>query len=114
MTDGLLNNIIQLEKNIQAEAANEVARVSAWQTRELANLQTALATARSDEEQRCQRLMAEHKTALLREGANLEAAATAWCERLTGLDDTTLHTALKRQLAAILPGGDHDHPHGQG
>jgi hypothetical protein len=77
-------------------------------------MQVSLATARNDDEQRCRRLLAEYKTALLREGANLEAAAAAWCERLASLNDTTLHSALKRHLATILPGGDHDHPHGQG
>ena len=29
-------------------------------------------------------------------------------------DDSTLEEVLRRHLAGVLPGGDHDHPHGQG
>lgn len=114
MTDGLLNNIIQLEKSIQAEVADEQQRATDWQARELAALEAELAAAQAGEEERGRQLLAENKAALQREGAALEEAASAWCERLSKLDETTLHAALKRHLAAILPGGDHDHPHGQG
>ena len=43
----------------------------------------------------------------------IKAATDAWCKRLAALDDAILSRVLKRKLAAILPGGDHDHPHGQ-
>jgi hypothetical protein len=114
MTDGLLETIIQLEKRIQADAAEEQARAEAWQTRELAALQTAIAEAHTDREQRYRQLLDARKAELLREGAAMEAAASAWCERMASLDERCLHDVLERHLAAILPGGDNDHPHGQG
>jgi len=114
MTDGLLENIIQLEKHIQAEVASEQARASEWQSRELTELHQAMSKAREKEKQRCQQQLAEKKAELLNEGTAMEAAADAWCQRLASLDEAILRDALKRYLAAILPGGDHDHPHGQG
>jgi hypothetical protein len=114
MTDELLNNIIQLEKVIQAEVAEEQARATAWQIRELSALQEALAAARKEEELHCRQLLAEKKSSLLREGAAIEEAVAAWCERLTSLEEAILQDVLKRHLVIILPGGEHDHPHGQG
>lgn len=114
MTDGLLENIIQLEKQIQSEVADEQVRAAAWQAREMSAMQDALEKTRLIEEQRRRQSLAEKKAAIEREGAALEAASSAWCQRLADLDETRLRDALKWHLAAILPGGDHDHPHGQG
>lgn len=113
MTDGLLENIIQLEKRIQSELANEKERAENWQRHELDDLQAALAAAQKAEEDRHRQVMAEAKAELLQEGKVLEAAANAWCQRLSELDDAVLRDVLKRHLAEILPGGEHDHPHGQ-
>ena len=113
MTDGLLENIIQLEKRVQLEVTAERARAEAWQQRELAAIEISFAEDLHAEEQRCRQVMAEKKAALQSEGAKLEAISSAWCQRLSTLDDATLCDVLKRHLAAILPGGDHDHPHGQ-
>jgi hypothetical protein len=114
MTDGLLENIIQLEKRIQTEVAVEQTRADEWQKRELAALQNSFTEAQATEKERCRQRLTEEKTGLLREGAVLEADSAAWCQRLSSLDNATLRDLLKRHLAAILPGGDHDHPHGQG
>lgn len=114
MTDGLLENIIQLEKQIQDNVAAEQVRAEQWQERELAALETSLLAARSATEERRKQILTEKKAELLREGAGLEAAAKGWCQRLEKLDDTTLEDVLKQHLAGVLPGGDHDHPHGQG
>lgn len=114
MTDGLLENIIQLEKRIQIEVAAEQTRADEWQERELAALQSSFTEAQGTEKERCRGIMAEKKTGLIREGAALEADSSAWCQRLSNLDNATLRDVLKRHLAAILPGGNHDHPHGQG
>ena len=113
MTDGLLENIIQLEKQIQANVAAEQTRAEQWQERELAALENSLAAARSATEERRKQALSEKKAELLREGADLEAAAKDWCQRLEKLEDTILEEVLKRHLAGVLPGGDHDHPHGQ-
>jgi len=114
MTDGLLENIIQLEKQVQANVAAERARAEQWQKRELAALETSLVAERSATEEQREQVLKEKKAALLREGADLEAAAKDWCQRLETLEETTLENVLKRHLAVVLPGGDHDHPHGQG
>jgi len=113
MTDGLLENIIQLEKHIQSEVTTERARAGAWQQREVAAVELTLVRALATEEQRCQQLLAESERKLQSESAALEATSSAWCQRLSKLDDATLRDLLKRHLAAILPGGDHDHPHGK-
>ena len=113
MTDGLLENIIHLEKQIQAKVAAEQVRAEQWQEHELAALESSLTEARAATEEQREQVLAEEKADLLCEGANLEAAATDWCHRLAKLDDLTLGEVLKRHLADVLPGGDHDHPHGQ-
>ena len=114
MKDGLLENIIQLEKRIQAEVAAEQARAGEWQQRELTAIESCFAAALTAEQERGRQMLAEKKRALQNEGAALESAASAWCRTLLNLDDAILHDVLKRHLAVILPGGDHDHPHGQG
>ena len=114
MTDGLLENIIQLEKRIQTDVAAEQTRANEWQKRELATLQSSFTDTQAAEKERCQQILTEKKAGLLREGAALEADSADWCQRLSSLDNATLRDVLKRHLAAILPGGDHDHPHGQG
>lgn len=113
MTDGLLDNIIDLEKRIQAEVAAEQTRAEEWRVRELATLEEESAEARMIEEAHCRELLAEQEEQLKGEGTALEAAASAWCQRLLALDDEILSDVLKRHLAGILPGGDYDHPHGQ-
>lgn len=113
MTDGLLENIIQLEKHIQSEVTAEQERANEWQQRELTVIESSFATALTAEEERSRQMLAEKKAELQSEGAALEATSSAWCQRLSMLDDATLCDVLKRHLAAILPGGDHDHPHGQ-
>ena len=113
MTDGLLENIIHLEKQIQANVAAEQVRAGQWQERELAALESSLTEARADTEEQREQALAEKKAQLLCESADLEAAATDWCQRLATLDDATLGEVLKRHLAGVLPGGDHDHPYGQ-
>jgi hypothetical protein len=114
MTDGLLENIIQLEKQIQASVSAEQIRAEQWQERELAALESSLVAERSATEERRKQALTEKQAELLREGSDLKAAAEAWCQRLDKLEDSTLEEVLRRHLAGVLPGGDHDHPHGQG
>jgi len=113
MTDGLLQSIIQLEKHIQAEAAAEHARAEEWQQRELAAMESSFAATLTAEKERGRQMLAAKKSELKSKSAALVSASSAWCQRLLDLDDATLQDALKQHLAAILPGGDHDHPHGQ-
>ena len=95
MNDGLLENIIQLEKQIQTNVAAEQVRAEQWQKRELAALETSLLEARSVSEERRKQVLTEKKAELLREGEGLEAEAKDWCQRLANLDDTTLEEVLK-------------------
>ncbi len=113
MTDGLLENIIQLEKRIQDGVTAEQARADEWQQRELIAIESSFAAALTTDEERYRQMLAEKKAELQNEGAALEATSSAWFQRLSNLDDATLRDVLKRHLAAILPRGDHDHPHGQ-
>lgn len=119
MTDGLLENIIQLEKRIQTKVVAEQALANEWQQRELTTLENTFTAAKTAEKERCLQRLTEEKSAILREGAAQESASTAWCKRLSNLDNARLRDLLKQHLTAILPdgetaGGDHDHPHGEG
>lgn len=113
MTDGLLGNIIQLEKRIQATVAAEEERAQSWCRRELAALQKVLSASREAETARLQMRLSEEKTELMREAELSKKASSDWCQRLQTLGDSALQELLRSHLAAILPGGDHDHPHGQ-
>ena len=113
MTDGLLENIIQLEKRIQSEVTAEKERANEWQQRELTVVESSFAAALTAEEERSGQILAEKKAELQIEAAALEATSSAWCQRLSELDEANLRDVLKRHLATILPGGDNDHPHGQ-
>ena len=113
MTDGLLDNIIELEKRIQAEVTAEQVRAEEWQARELCTLLSECADNRTIDEARCREVLAEQEEQLKGDGTALEEATSSWCQRLLALNDEVLHDVLKRHLAAILPGGDYDHPHGQ-
>ena len=113
MTDGLLENIIQLEKQIQAEVAKEQERAKSWQQRELAQLDLEFEAAQANEEERCRQILTEQNAAVHQNVEEIKAETEAWCKRIAALDDETLSKVLQRKLAAILPGGDHDHPHGQ-
>jgi hypothetical protein len=114
MSDGLLENIIQLEKSIQTEVDREQLRAEEWQSREMANLETVLAGAKEEMAQHRSQRLAKTKSELEREGTKLQAEAEAWCKRLESLDDSVLRAILRSHLAVILPEDDHDHPHGEG
>lgn len=114
MTDGLLDNIIELERRIQADVAAEQLRAEEWQARELAELLSVCAEARVVEEAHYQGMLSDQEEQLKLEGSALEESSLTWCKRLLSLDDKVLRDILKRHLAGLLPGGDHDHPHGQG
>jgi hypothetical protein len=113
MTDGLLVNIIQQEKKIQADTAREKKRAESWQQRELVALQTALADQQRAIETQFEQALSDREKQLLHEGEELETVTRAWCQRLENLDNTELNQTLQTFLAVLLSGGDHDHPHGE-
>lgn len=114
MRDGLLDEIIHLENRIQAEVAAEETRAAAWSERELATLDAKMARERLEEEAHLERAMTKVGDRLRREAADLEATAAESCRRLESLDDEALRRVLRKHLPCLLPGGDHDHPHGEG
>jgi len=114
MTDGLLQNIIELEKQIQAEVAAEQVRAEQWRERELAELENSLAASKAATDEHRKQALEAGRTAFLEEGAAIEARTKSWCEQMEKLDERVVRDILRRHLAGILPGGDHDHPHGQG
>ena len=113
MKDGLLDEIIHLEKRIQAEVAAEETRAAAWRDREIAALGAKTARKRAAEEARLERAMTKVRDKLRREAAALESTAAESCRRLESLDDEALRQVLRKHLPSLLPGGDHDHPHGE-
>jgi len=114
MSDGLLESIIQLEARLQQQLTQERQRCAQWQEREQAMLQQQQEQQQRALEDNYQKSLTGHKAELLREGEELEQEAKEWCRRLSGLDDQVLKQVLMRRLSAILPGGEHDHPHGEG
>lgn len=114
MSESLLENIIQLEKQLQAELAAEERRSQAWRERELAQLDAALAVARRESERGDQAAEEAARMAAHAEGEALLRSAEEWCGRLQALEEDWLRNELVRHLVAILPKEDDDHPHGQG
>jgi dsDNA-specific endonuclease/ATPase MutS2 len=113
MSDRLLANIIELEKTLQEELAQEEAHANAWREREYAALEQELITTRQQLQQR----EAEQLAAARREAEvaaeHQRLATVAWCERLAELPDSFLREVLHRHLPSILPEAGDDHPHGQ-
>ncbi len=114
MKDGLLDEIIHLEKQLQDEVAVEEARAATWRDRELASLAEAKTRADAAEEEHRRQAMATADETARREAEELESRVTALCLRLENLADETLLRVLQRHLPTLLPGSDHDHPHGEG
>ncbi len=113
MSDGLLESIIQLEKWIQAQVVAEQERAATWQERELVALEASQSKLRQQVEDRFHQELIKRQKSFQHQGETLEAEASGWCQRLAALDDATLCEILRRHLAALLPGGDNDHPHVQ-
>ena len=114
MSDRLLTSIIELEKLLQEEVRREEERAAAWCERECAALAQVLAVEQrqrqSDEAARAESARREAGAAAER----LRLETDEWCARLAALPDNFLEAVLLRQLSAILPETDDDHPHGQG
>ena len=114
MGDHLLNAIITLEKELQAQVQKEAARASAWRERQFAELagedqefHAALATARSKQ------LEAARQVAVAK-GEEQLAATRSWCARLERLPDEVCLAQLQPLLRRLLPEAGDDNPHGQG
>ena len=113
MSDGLLEEIILLEKQIQQQLELEEQRVARWQEQELASLDVAL--------KRSQQVLArkvaqelEVTAAQAREdGEDLAQSIEQWCQRLKSLDDQFLRELLTSCLSEVLLEAPDDHPHGQ-
>ena len=113
MTDGLLDDIIHWENQIQAEVSAEQMRAKAWAEREVLALEKALSEKQDHILARRKEVLETKRKEIKQEGAELVAAEQNWCQRLKHLDDIILSKAIKLHLTSLLPGGDYDHPHGQ-
>ena len=113
MTDGLLEEIIQLEKQIQNELAGEEVRAERWRDRELAGLDAALERARLAAEDGFGESLDAARAAAEAEARQMLQTADAWGRSLSDLDDDTLRHLLAKHLAMIIPEVADDHPHGQ-
>lgn len=114
MSDRLLISIIELEKTLQEEVRREEERAAAWREREFAALTQMLA---AEQRQRQSEAATRAATARREAGAaaeRLRLETDGWCARLAVLPDNFLKAVLCKQLSAILPETDDDHPHGQG
>lgn len=114
MSDRLLISIIELEKTLQEEVRREEERAAAWREREFAALTQILV---SEQRQQQREEVARAATARREAGAaaeRLRLETDDWCARLAALPDNFLEAELRKQLSAILPETDDDHPHGQG
>ncbi|MBW2503677.1 MAG: hypothetical protein JRE16_03805 [Deltaproteobacteria bacterium] len=113
MSDGLLEEIIRLEKQIQQQLIEEERRVEAWQKRELDRLDETLENVHDTT-----RSLVESKQEAARKQAGIDGQALVakeeqWCARLKGFDDQVLREALTHVLPLILPEEHDDHSNGQ-
>jgi len=114
MSDGLLQEIIGLEKDLQAELADEERRSHAWRDRELRILEEKLEEVRS----RCcandQQLIDQVRSRAEVEAESTIEAAKTWCLKLSQLEEDRLLTVLRCHLAAVFPETNDDRSHGKG
>lgn len=113
MTDGLLAEIILLEKELQASLSAEEQRCRAWRDRELAQLDRALDEAREAADGSGQRRIEQARVAAEQEAEELLRRTRLWCRVVDTLSEKTLRDSLRRHLAEVLPEVSDDHPHGE-
>lgn len=113
MNERLLDDIIALEKSIQAQVDAEEERSRTWRDHELDKL--------AEEERALQQTLETDFEAALEQVRNdveadtvrLQANTEAYCRRLSELSDTALREALRTVLTRILPEAGNDHADGQ-
>lgn len=113
MTDGLLEDIIQWEKQIQQQLAAEEQRVAAWSEQETAALEERLSVARKHAEDDDREALEAAREDARREAEARLKEAEQWCERLQAIDDQTLGEILQRHIEMIMPEAADDHSHGK-
>ena len=113
MTDGLLEEIILLEKQIQQQLATEEERVARWRAGELSALDKLLNSARQATVNSNDEALTSASEEAERKARQLVAAAENWSRSLLSLDDESLRRVLVKHLAMIIPEVSDDHPHGQ-
>lgn len=114
MSDGLLQEIISLEKELQAELGDEEQRSQAWSDRELSILEAELETARSRCRANDQQMIDQVRSSAETEAEKVVQAAKAWCQKLVQLEEDRLLPVLRCQLMAIFPETNDDRSHGEG
>lgn len=114
MSDGILKDVLQLEKQIEIDLAREQDRAEAWFTRSCQLVDAEMSCTREDD---------THSTELqsldaVRTARNAAAAELRRERRrakdLAGLADEALLPLLDQQLKEVLTGRDHDCPDDQG
>ncbi|MGE4579461.1 MAG: hypothetical protein AB7F21_07970 [Desulfuromonadales bacterium] len=114
MADPLLQDIVALEKELEARRQEVASEVDRW----LADVRQELAAAARDLEARLQEeaQQAEDRAAAesRAEAMKRREQAEGFARRLAGLEDDRLNQLLRMHLALILPGEAHDHRDVQG
>ena len=113
MSDGILKEVLQLEKQIEATLAQEQARAETWlaETRRSIELELSREQTRHDrdyEQQRSAALHAARKMAAQKLRRERHRART-----LAGLSNVSLLPLLDAQLQTVLTGRDNDCPDDQ-
>jgi len=114
MSDGLLQEIIGLEKELQVELGDEEQRSRAWRDRELRLLEAELEAARSRSRTTDQQMIDLVRSSAEMEAEKVVQEANAWCQKLVQLEEDRLLAVLRCQLMAIFPETDDDRSHGKG
>ncbi len=113
MNDGMLHDILDIERQIEADLAAERRRAGAWlalRKKEIDHrcgeqLEVAATTACRDGEKRCQAVRAA--------GAARIRDMRRQARRLKTLSDGILRQVVQRHLPQIIGGVPDDHPDGQ-
>lgn len=110
MSDGMLHDILEVERQIEADLARERSRAAAWLEQEKEKIDRL-----AEEEMVCAATTAdrdgETKCRLARSaGAERLLAMRRHVRRLKCLSEKRLRQALLQKLPQVLGGDRHDHP----
>ena len=113
MSDGILKDVLKLEKQIEADLSREQERADAWCSRACRLVDEEMNCAQTEGTQTFERQGIEAVRSARRSAAAALRRERLWLRRLASLDDDSLLPLLDRQLIRVITGRDDDCPDDQ-
>lgn len=113
MNERLLDDIIALEKQIQAQTEIERQRSAAWRERELSHLDAAEQALRGQRDKQFHEAINKAETALEQQAQDQIEETGRLCQQLATLSAEELKSLVRDLLVRILPEPVDDHTNGQ-